>query len=72
MIPKRIQEYFDANPKVELNLVIMYILVYLADNDKGTKTNNNQLTPQQEATPNAEEDEFMSCLNMQGKQEEMA
>ncbi len=71
---ERIQSYLDENPNAQLNLVIVYILVYPTDNGKGTKMNNNQPTPQQEATPNAEEDEFMPCPNMpiEQQQEEMA
>ncbi len=65
---EKIQAYLDANPKVELNLVVMYILVQLADNGKGTKPDSNQLTLQPEATPNVD----MSCPNSPGQQEEIA
>ncbi len=44
----------------------------MADNGTGTKTNDNQPTPQQETTQNAEEDEFMSCQNTPSEQEEIA
>lgn len=69
---ERIQSYLDANPKSQLNRIIMYMPVYPADNGTGIKTNNNQPTPQPEATPIAEEDEFMSCPNTPCEQQEMA
>ena len=69
---ERIQSYLDANPKSQLNRIIMYMPVYPADNGTGIKTNNNQPTPQPEATPITEEDEFMSCPNTPSEQQEMA
>ncbi len=61
MIPK--ESDASVNQKFGVNQVMIYIPVSISTNSNGSEINYTQLTLQQEATPNAEATEFMSCPN---------